>query len=128
MVVATLIQAVVGFGGVATIASTFGGIPQGLPGISFPTITLERMITLAPAAFTIAMLGAIESLLSATVADGMAGTRHDSNQELIGQGVANLILPLFGGIAATGAIARSEERRVGKECVSTGRSRWSPYH
>src|SRR3546814_1457915 len=65
------------------------------------------MITLAPAAFTIAMLGAIESLLSATVADGMAGTRHDSNQELIGQGVANLILPLFGGIAATGAIART---------------------
>jgi sulfate permease, SulP family len=62
---------------------------------------------LLPSAFTIAMLGAIESLLSAVVADGMAGTRHDSNQELIGQGVANIVSPLFGGIAATGAIART---------------------
>jgi sulfate permease, SulP family len=65
------------------------------------------MMLLLPAAFTIAMLGAIESLLSAVVADGMAGTRHDSNQELIGQGIANVIAPLFGGIAATGAIART---------------------
>src|SRR3546814_1069836 len=65
------------------------------------------MITFGPAACTMTMVGAIESLLSATVADGMAGTRQDSNQELIGQGVANLILPLFGGIAATGAIART---------------------
>jgi SulP family sulfate permease len=60
-----------------------------------------------PSAFTIAMLGAIESLLSAVVADGMAGTRHDSNQELVGQGIANILSPLFGGIAATGAIART---------------------
>src|SRR5690606_21605513 len=58
-------------------------------------------------AFAIAMLGAIESLLSAIVADGMAGTRHNSNQELIGQGIANVLTPLFGGIAATGAIART---------------------
>ncbi len=58
-------------------------------------------------AFTIALLGAIESLLSATVADGMANTRHDSNQELIGQGIANMAAPLFGGFAATGAIART---------------------
>jgi SulP family sulfate permease len=58
-------------------------------------------------AFTIALLGAIESLLSAVVADGMAGTRHDSNQELIGQGIANIIAPLFGGFAATGALART---------------------
>ena len=58
-------------------------------------------------AFTIALLGAIESLLSAVVADGMAGTRHDSNQELIGQGIANIVAPLFGGFAATGAIART---------------------
>lgn len=107
MVAATAIQAAVGFDGVATIASTFGGIPRGLPPLSLPAVSFERLITLVPAAFTIAMLGAIESLLSAVVADGMAGTRHDSNQELIGQGVANLVLPLFGGFAATGAIART---------------------
>ena len=64
-------------------------------------------MTLLPSAFTIAMLGAIESLLSAVVADGMAGTRHNPNQELIGQGIANILSPLFGGIAATGAIART---------------------
>ncbi|HSW12078.1 MAG TPA: SulP family inorganic anion transporter [Solimonas sp.] len=107
MVVATAIQAMAGLDGVATIASAFGGIPQGLPRIGLPAVSFERLITLVPAAFTIAMLGAIESLLSAVVADGMAGTRHDSNQELIGQGVANLVLPLFGGFAATGAIART---------------------
>jgi SulP family sulfate permease len=65
------------------------------------------MVQLIGPAFTIAMLGAIESLLSAVVADGMAGTRHDSNQELIGQGLANIIAPLLGGFAATGAIART---------------------
>ena len=65
------------------------------------------MIELLGPAFAIAMLGAIESLLSAVVADGMAGTRHDSNQELIGQGIANIAAPLFGGFAATGAIART---------------------
>ena len=72
-----------------------------------PEITLPRVLELIGPAFTIAMLGAIESLLSAVVADGMAGTRHDSNQELIGQGIANLAVPLFGGFAATGAIART---------------------
>ncbi|MFP5357995.1 MAG: SulP family inorganic anion transporter [Gammaproteobacteria bacterium] len=107
MVAATLLQATVGFDGVATIASTFGGIPQGLPTMDFPDISYDRLISLVPAAFTIAMLGAIESLLSAVVADGMAGTRHDSNQELIGQGIANMLTPLFGGFAATGAIART---------------------
>ncbi|HSW12439.1 MAG TPA: SulP family inorganic anion transporter, partial [Solimonas sp.] len=95
------------FEGVATIASAFGGIPQGLPHFALPEISFGRLLTLVPAAFTIAMLGAIESLLSAVVADGMAGTRHDSNQELIGQGIANLLTPLFGGFAATGAIART---------------------
>src|SRR5699024_1485754 len=65
------------------------------------------VLMLLPSAFTIAMLGAIESLLSAVIADGMAGTRHDSNQELVGQGVANILSPLFGGIAATGALART---------------------
>ncbi len=107
MAVATAIQSVFGFEGVATIGSAFGGIPQGLPALSLPEITLSRVIDLMGPAFTIAMLGAIESLLSAMVADGMAGTRHDANQELIGQGVANLLTPLFGGFAATGAIART---------------------
>ncbi|KIH83833.1 SulP family inorganic anion transporter [Pseudomonas batumici] len=107
MVVATVIQAVFQFPGVATIGSAFGGIPQGLPTLSLPEVTLPRIIELIGPAFAIAMLGAIESLLSAVVADGMAGTRHDSNQELIGQGIANLISPLFAGFAATGAIART---------------------
>lgn len=107
MAVATAIQTTFHFEGVATIGSSFGGIPQGLPAFSLPEITLSRVIDLIAPAFTIAMLGAIESLLSAMVADGMAGTKHDSNQELIGQGVANLVTPLFGGFAATGAIART---------------------
>lgn len=107
MLVATVLQAVFQFDGVATIASTFGGIPRGLPHFALPDLSFDRLVTLVPAAFTIAMLGAIESLLSAVVADGMAGTRHDSNQELIGQGVANVLSPLFGGFAATGAIART---------------------
>lgn len=107
MVVATLIQAGVGLDGVATIATAFGDIPQGLPHLEVPNVSLDRLVALLPSAFTIAMLGAIESLLSAVVADGMAGTRHNSNQELIGQGIANLVSPLFGGFAATGAIART---------------------
>ena len=107
MAVATAIQSTFHFEGVATIGSAFGGIPQGLPALGLPEITLSRVIDLIGPAFTIAMLGAIESLLSAMVADGMAGTKHDSNQELIGQGVANLVTPLFGGFAATGAIART---------------------
>ncbi|MFS2197789.1 SulP family inorganic anion transporter [Pseudomonas sp. Pseusp3] len=107
MAVATAIQTTFHFEGVATIGSAFGGIPQGLPAFSLPEITLSRVIDLIGPAFTIAMLGAIESLLSAMVADGMAGTKHNSNQELIGQGVANLVTPLFGGFAATGAIART---------------------
>jgi len=107
MVVATLIQFFFHLEGVATIGSMFGGIPQGLPSIKMPTITVPRMIELIGPAFTIAMLGTIESLLSAVVADGMAGTKHDSNQELIGQGIANIAAPIFGGFAATGAIART---------------------
>ena len=92
---------------VSTVASKFGAIPAGLPGLHLPALSLGNMRDLMAAAFTIAALGSIESLLSASVADGMADTRHDSNQELIGQGVANLLSPLFGGIAATGAIART---------------------
>lgn len=107
LVAATLIQTIFHPEGVATIGSAFGGIPRELPALSFPEITASRVIELIGPAFTIAMLGSIESLLSAVVADGMAGTRHDSNQELIGQGVANVLTPLFGGFAATGAIART---------------------
>jgi SulP family sulfate permease len=107
LVVATVLQAVFRFDGVVTIGSAFGGIPQGLPALHVPEVTAARIIELIGPAFTIAMLGAIESLLSAVVADGMAGTRHDSNQELIGQGLANIAAPLFGGFAATGAIART---------------------
>ena len=107
MLAATGLQAIAAFDGVATIASAFGGIPLGLPQPSLPDVTMARLVGLVPAAFTIAMLGAIESLLSAVVADGMSGTRHDPNQELIGQGIANLVAPLFGGFAATGAIART---------------------
>ncbi|MCC5013533.1 MULTISPECIES: SulP family inorganic anion transporter [unclassified Legionella] len=107
LLVATGLQSYFHFKGVATIGSTFGGIPQGLPALHWPTVTVNRLIELLGPAFTIAMLGAIESLLSAVVADGMAGTRHNSNQELIGQGVANIAAPLFGGFAATGAIART---------------------
>lgn len=107
MVAVTLLQAVFHFDGVATLGSAFGGIPLGLPVPGLPDISLTRVLELIGPAFTIAMLGAIESLLSATVADGMTGTRHDANQELVGQGLANLAAPLFGGFAASGAIART---------------------
>lgn len=107
LLTATLIQAFFGFDRVATIGSAFGEIPRGLPSFALPAWSSEQVISLIGPAFTIAMLGAIESLLSAVVADGMADTRHDSNAELIGQGVANILSPLFGGIAATGAIART---------------------
>jgi SulP family sulfate permease len=107
LIVATVLQAAFHFKTVATIGSTFGAIPSGLPSFQFPPISLTRIVELIGPAFAIAMLGAIESLLSAVVADGMAGTRHSSNQELIGQGIANIVAPMFGGIAATGAIART---------------------
>src|SRR5690606_4420576 len=107
LIVATIVQALFGFESVATIGSTYGEIPRGLPALEVPEITVGRMIELIGPAFAIAMLGAIESLLSAVVADGMAGSRHHSNQELIGQGLANVLAPLFGGIAATAAFART---------------------
>lgn len=107
MVVATMLQAIFHFKSVATIGSAFGGITQALPQFHLPEMQLGHVFNLIGPAFTIALLGAIESLLSATAADGMAGTRHHSNQELIGQGLANIFSPLFGGFAATGAIART---------------------
>lgn len=107
MVIVTVVQSIAQFDGVATIQSTFGGISAELPDFQPPSFSVNNAVDLLGPAFTIAMLCAIESLLSAVVADGMLGTRHNSNQELIGQGVANIAAPLFGGIAATGAIART---------------------
>ena len=92
---------------VETIGTTFGGIPQGLPRPQIPAFSLENIQHLVQPAFTIALLAAIESLLCAVVADGMVDDRHDSNQELMAQGLANIVSPLFGGIAATSAIART---------------------
>lgn len=106
MLAATILQIIFQFKSVATIGSVFGGIPQHLPDFAFPATTSEIIDLIGPA-FSIALLGAIESLLSATAADNMTGTKHHSNQELIGQGLANIIAPLFGGFAATGAIART---------------------
>ncbi len=92
---------------VQTVGTKFGAIPSGFPSFSLPRISFDHIQELMGPAMTIAMLGAIESLLSAMVADGMIESRHDSNQELIGQGIANIVCPLFGGISATGAIART---------------------
>jgi len=107
LLAATVVQAIFQFESVATIGSVFGGIAQELPRVQFPEVSFARFLELLGPAITIALLGAIESLLSAVVADGMAGTRHDSNQELMGQGIANMLTPIFGGFAATGAIART---------------------
>ena len=92
---------------VETIGSKFGGIPQGFPHFSLPSFHAAHILPLLPSAFTVALLAAVESLLSAVVADGMSGDKHNSNMELAAQGVANIIAPLFGGIPATGAIART---------------------
>lgn len=107
MVVATVVQWYFNFDNVATIGTAFGGIPQSWPHFQMPSMTFSEVLKLIGPAFTIALLGAIESLLSAVVADGMTGTKHDSNQELVGQGIANIFSPLFGGFASTGAIART---------------------
>lgn len=107
IIVTTIIAGFFLNGQVATIGSTFGGIPNSLPEIRVPEISAERIYKLLGPAFVIAMLGAIESLLSAVVADGMTNSKHNSNRELIGQGVANIVTPFFGGIPATGAIART---------------------
>ena len=92
---------------VATIGSAFGGIPTGLPKVSLPAFRPELIVLLIPSALTVALLAAVESLLSAVVADSMTGDRHNSNVELVAQGIANLASPLFGGLPATGAIART---------------------
>lgn len=92
---------------IETIESRFGAIPSMLPIPTFPTITFEKIRFLFPDAITIAVLAAIESLLSAVVADGMAGTKHKPNTELLAQGIANVASSVFGGLPATGAIART---------------------
>lgn len=107
LIIPTIITILFFPGKVPTIGTEFGGIKQSFPGIKIPKITIEKIVYLWQPAFVIAMLGGIESLLSAVVADGMTGSKHHSNRELIGQGIANVIAPLFGGIPATGAIART---------------------
>ena len=112
MIAATLIVMVAGLQhgfDVATIGAKYGAdaIPQGLPGIHWPAFSWSQIRDLIGPATAIALLGAIESLLSAVVADGMTGDRHDSNTELIAQGVANMVCPFFCGLPATGAIART---------------------
>lgn len=92
---------------VETIGTKFGGIPRGLPSLGWPQFDWRTLNHLISPAFTIAMLGGIESLLSAVVADGLIDDRHDSNQELMAQGVANFVVPIFGGIPVTGVIART---------------------
>lgn len=107
LIISTVIAALFYPGHVATIGTAFGGIPSTLPHFHLPEITWSHIQLLIGPAFVIAMLGGIESLLSAVVADGMTNTKHNSNRELVGQGIANIITPLFGGIPATGAIART---------------------
>ena len=110
-VVAYALRKYAGVTSIMTIGDLYT-LPSGLPSFVVPalnegTTLFQTIQNLAPVAFTIAMLGAIESLLSAMVADGVIGDRHNSNTELIGQGVANIVVPFFGGIPATGAIART---------------------
>ncbi len=105
-IVALLLKHYAGVTSIETIGDRFS-INSALPEAQMPALSWETVKGLVPPALTIAILGAIESLLSATVADGVIGHRHDSNTELVGQGIANLVSPLFGGIPATGAIART---------------------
>jgi SulP family sulfate permease len=92
---------------IETIASQYGALPRGLPMPSFPPVTVERLTELLPSAFVIAFLAAVESLLSAMVADRMIGSSHRPNAEVLAQGWANIGSALFGGLPATGAIART---------------------
>jgi SulP family sulfate permease len=92
---------------VETIGTRFGGIPQSLPAPHLPTLSFDRISAVLPAALSFALLGSIESLLSAVVADSMTGRRHRSNAELVAQGAANIASSLFGGICVTGTIART---------------------
>ncbi len=106
IIVATVIAQLLDLN-VETIGSRFGGVPSSLPAPSFPHLTWGLVTQMFSPAITIALLAAIESLLAAVVADGMTGSRHRSNMELIAQGVGNIVSPIFQGIPATGAIART---------------------
>ena len=106
LVVGTIVVAVAQLP-VETIGSRFGGIPAGLPELHFPRFRPDLILSLLSPTLTVAMLGAIESLLSAVVADRMSGRRHNSNVELFAQGIANIVSPMVGGLPATGAIART---------------------
>jgi sulfate permease, SulP family len=106
LVLATIAVAALGLP-VETIGSKFGGIPSGLPTVAIPEFRADLLLPLLPSALTVALLAAVESLLSAVVADTMTGDRHNSSAELMAQGVANLVSPLVGGIPVTGAIART---------------------
>lgn len=107
LILVTILQYLMQWPSVMTIGKAYGGIPSGLPSFHLPHWTQAQFMALLGPAFSVALLGAIESLLSAVVADGMAGTKHNANQELIGQGLANLVAPFANGFAATGAIART---------------------
>ncbi|MED4205222.1 SulP family inorganic anion transporter [Neobacillus mesonae] len=107
LIVSTLVATILFPQHVATIGTAYGQIPSTLPKLHIPEVNMEIIMKLIKPAFVIAMLGGIESLLSAVVADGMTNSRHNSNKELVGQGIANMVTPLFGGIPATGALART---------------------
>lgn len=106
LVLGTLVVVVFGLP-VETIGSRFGGIPSGLPDVTVPGFRFDMIRELFPSALTVALLGAVESLLSAVVADRMSGDKHNPNVELVAQGIANIVTPFVGGIPATGAIART---------------------
>ena len=106
VVAATVVASMLGLP-VDTIGSRFGGIPESIPAPALPVFSLQKMLAVLPDAVAFALLGSIESLLSAVVADGMTGRRHRSNCELVAQGVANIASALFGGICVTGLIART---------------------
>ncbi len=121
LVVMTSVQWFMQWSSVKTIGSAYGGIPVGLPEFEWVAIDAAHALQLIGPALTIAMLGAIESLLSALVADGMTGYRHRPNQELIGQGMANIVAPFFGGFASTGALARTATNiRMGAQSPLAG--------
>lgn len=106
---------------VATIGSRFGAIPAGLPAFALPSFRPDLILPLLPSALTVAILAAVESLLSAVVADSLSGDRHNSNMELVAQGVANLVVPIVGGIPVTGAIARTATNiRAGAQTPVSG--------
>lgn len=107
LVISSLIATLLFPNQIETIGTTYGDIPHHLPDFQIPEFTWDNILLLLPAACIIAALGGIESLLSAMVADNMANSKHNSNKELVGQGIANMVAPLFGGIPATGAIART---------------------